>query len=1022
MNEAPRTFSFRQLEQWVGPLAFRPGAACFQRGGVTPPDISHPRPGAVRISGFVQDEALERFQVQLEWDGNSFRARCDCEVGTRCLHVGALGLAFLDGPKPASPARPEPGASPPSLAGGLQPGQEVLLYGLQAAPPPRKLQHLYRRPQCLWLSLDVARLDEALEPGRARPLGLWSMPPQPFREADREILARLLPFHRRHGRDFSAPHARGIPLLEEDVDPVLRLLEGYPHVYGAARSPLTIVTERSVVFRRLSTWTQDEGVWELDGVALPLSASRLVGDSPAWVQLDATLFPVRDAGQDEAPEGDAPDLEDPALQRVVHPEVAPVPRLTLQEDGETLVVRLSFLYGDALPVLPADPRPIVAGRHEGVWGFWHRLADAERACLRRVAATSLDPRGDGEWVASGPGALDFLLDDLPSLISEGWQAFGEERLSRLRVDRRRSQVSVRVVSGVDWFDLETVVTLEGQALDGQLLLAAMRSGSRFVRLDTGGHVRLPEAWIARQQDWLGAVGRPEAVAGGVQQRLERHQALALQDLFETVDRVETDAAWQELVERLLEPQEVPEQVVPPGFVGELRPYQQRGFEMLCFWRDQGFNGILADDMGLGKSIQAITLILRERAAGAPGPTLLVAPTSVVYNWEREFARFAPDLRIRVHHGSDRHLDRQVADEVDVIVTSYALLRRDQDKLGRIPFHLAILDEAQNIKNARSLGAQAARGLRARHRLCLTGTPIENNLLELWSLFHFLMPGYLGTERSFRDRFMKLTEVDALGPLRRLTRPFILRRLKADVAQDLPPRTDMVRYCEFEPDQRAFYDGLLAGVRREVLGAVESKGFARARFNVLEGLLRLRQACCDPALVRPGEERLSSAKVEEALELIRELHSEGHRVLVFSQFVKVLKILGTALEAEDIAYSYLDGHTRDRIERVQAFNEGNTPVFLISLKAGGTGLNLTGADHVILFDPWWNPAVEEQAIDRAHRIGQTRHVFSTKLIARGTIEEKVLALQERKRLLAKDILSVEALGPTLSREDLEFLFS
>ena len=364
VHEAPRTFSFRQLEQWVGPMAFRPGTACFQRGGVTSPAVTHPRPGYVQISGLVEDEALERYQVQLEWDGRSFHSRCDCEAVTRCLHVGALGLAFLDGPRmraeqastgvaPAGEVRIEAPGVPPT--GGFLPGQEVLLYGLQAAPPPRKLQSLYQRPICLWLSLDVAKLDDALDPGRARPLGLWSMPAQPFREADRDILARLLPFHRKYGRDFSAPHARGIPLLETDVDPILRLLEGYAHVYGAARSPITIVTDRAVTFRRLSAWTEDEGAWELDGVVLPLSASRLVGgDSPAWVQIDATLFPVVESGAQEGGTRDDEPFDTNLVQKVVHPEIEPVARLTLQEDGDALVARLSFLYGDALPVVPGD--------------------------------------------------------------------------------------------------------------------------------------------------------------------------------------------------------------------------------------------------------------------------------------------------------------------------------------------------------------------------------------------------------------------------------------------------------------------------------------------------------------------------------------------------------------------------------------------------------------------------------------------------------------------------------------------
>ena len=447
---------------------------------------------------------------------------------------------------------------------------------------------------------------------------------------------------------------------------------------------------------------------------------------------------------------------------------------------------------------------------------------------------------------------------------------------------------------------------------------------------------------------------------------------------------------------------------------------------MSFLRDHGLHGILADDMGLGKTIQAIALLLSEKEAGHHGPSLLVAPTSVVYNWEQEIAKFGPELKVLVLHGSDRHARFDEIPDADVVVTSYGLLQRDKALLLEQPFHYVILDEAQKIKNPRSQAAKLACKLRSRHRLCLTGTPIENNLLEFWSLFHFLMPGLLGTEKFFRATFFKVdpTEAEASRErLRRLTRPFILRRLKQDVATDLPPRSEIVSYCEMGPEQRKLYEDTLAAVRGTIFAEVQARGLRRAHFHVLEGLLRLRQVACDPRLVMRDEAAASppAAKVELFMEMLKEMIDNGHRVLVFSQFVKMLHILRDRLGEEGIAHSYLDGQTKDRLERVQRFNADDTPVFLISLKAGGTGLNLTGADYVIHFDPWWNPAVEDQATDRAHRIGQTRHVFSYKLIAKDTVEEKVLSLQAQKRQMVRDVLGgSESSMADLTMEDLEFL--
>ncbi len=434
-------------------------------------------------------------------------------------------------------------------------------------------------------------------------------------------------------------------------------------------------------------------------------------------------------------------------------------------------------------------------------------------------------------------------------------------------------------------------------------------------------------------------------------------------------------------------------------------------------------------MGLGKTLQTLALLLAEKEAGrADRPSLVVVPTSLVFNWVDEARRFAPGLRLLALVGPDRgHRFAELGDH-DVVLTTYALLRQDGERLAAHRFHYLVLDEAQNIKNPASLTARAAKALSARHRLALTGTPLENNLTELWSIFDFLMPGFLGSHEAFVQRYARPVEAhgdqDALARLRRRVNPFILRRVKRDVAAELPPKTETVLTCELTPAQRRLYRQVLEASRARVFAEVEQKGIARSHIAILDALLKLRQVCCHPQLLRiPGNRVQASAKLELFRELISEVVAGGHRALVFSQFVGMLSILRRELERLGIAYEYLDGRTRDREARVKRFQEReDIPVFLISLKAGGAGLNLTAASYVIHFDPWWNPAVEAQATDRAYRIGQEREVFSYKLITRGTVEEKIQELQRRKQALADGLLSVDAaLGKHLTREDLEELF-
>ena len=460
----------------------------------------------------------------------------------------------------------------------------------------------------------------------------------------------------------------------------------------------------------------------------------------------------------------------------------------------------------------------------------------------------------------------------------------------------------------------------------------------------------------------------------------------------------------------------------------LRPYQKEGVGWLGFLRQHGFGGILADEMGLGKTVQVLAHLrsVKQTTSGRGAPSLVVCPSSLVFNWEAEARKFTPELRVLALHGADRRGLFPKIPSSDLVVTSYALLRRDAENYRGLEFDTLALDEAQHIKNRQTQNAQAVKAVRASHRLVLTGTPVENSVLDLWSLFDFLMPGYLGAADDFRERYeipiMRERSAAVQARLARRLRPFVLRRLKREVATDLPEKIEQVSFCELNPEQRAVYQQVLEAGRREVLDAVNAQGLAGSRMVVLTALLRLRQICCDLRLLKSVAAESVSGKVELFKELLEEILDGGHRALIFSQFTSMLSLLREELSSQKIGFCYLDGSTTDRARVVDQFQrDANVPVFLISLKAGGVGLNLTGADTVIHFDPWWNPAVEAQATDRAHRLGQKKVVTSYKLIARGTVEEKILNLQTRKRALTQGLLGgEESLAEALNWEDIREL--
>jgi superfamily II DNA or RNA helicase len=648
---------------------------------------------------------------------------------------------------------------------------------------------------------------------------------------------------------------------------------------------------------------------------------------------------------------------------------------------------------------------------------------------------------DSEW-------MGFILSHAPKLEAEGWRIEVDPSFAFRLAQPEDWYADAQPGRGMDWFDAEIGVQLDGQKVNllPILLQHFARNQDLFgpailAQLDDKAHVlvplpdgrRLPFP-VPRLKLMLGVLMdlfEPKALDENGRLRLTKLRAAELSGATGAASfRWLGGDALRQLNEKLRDFRSISAVAPPQGLRASLRGYQQEGLNWLQFLREYGLAGILADDMGLGKTVQALAHLLEEKNSGrADRPSLVLAPTSLMTNWRQETERFAPALKLLVLHGQDRKQYFDKLKEYDLVITSYPLLPRDEAILVNELFHLIILDEAQYIKNPKTKYAQIVCQLRARHHLCLTGTPMENHLGELWSQFNFLLPGFLGGEVQFRRLFR--TPIEKGGDtsrreiLARRIGPFVLRRRKEDVAAELPPKTEIRQNVELAGAQRDLYETIRLAMHARVQAEVQSKGMSRAHIIILDALLKLRQVCCDPRLVKLEAARhvTESAKLELLMDLVPEMLAEGRKILLFSQFTSMLALIQEQLAADSIPHVILTGQTTDRATPIQAFQTGQVPLFLISLKAGGTGLNLTAADTVIHYDPWWNPAVETQATDRAHRIGQTKSVFVYKLITVGTVEEKILALQDRKRGLVEALLDEHRKEtPQWTAEDLQVLFA
>jgi len=699
---------------------------------------------------------------------------------------------------------------------------------------------------------------------------------------------------------------------------------------------------------------------------------------------------------------------------------APKKKIFLEEEDSSLVIHLKFGYGDFDVPYSSTERASVLIKDKKILRIVRDKAFEESA-LNEIKSLYVKQSEEGIFYPRN-NPIDFLLNALPTLTASGFEILGSADLSKFKVNASKPKISFVVSSGVDWFDLEAKVDFDGIGVALSELLASVRHKKQYIKLSDGSVGVLPTEWLNRLKQ---TISFGETIDGKI--RFSKIQASALDALLRTADESVKDDEFTKHVKKLRSFETIKKESVSKTFHGALREYQKAGFDWLHFLKEYSFGGILADDMGLGKTIQVLALLDKIKSVKKSDPHLIIAPTSVVFNWMNESARFTPSLKILNHTGNERIKENHLHFEnFDAVLTSYAILLRDFELFLARQFNYVVLDESQKIKNPTSKTGKLVRELKAQHRLCLTGTPLENNLNELWSQMAFVNPGLFGSLNKFQEAFVKPVQKendkDSAEFLKRTIYPFLLRRTKEVVARELPAKTEIIHYCEMEPGQEEIYKVWKNSIREELLKEIAKKGIQKSSFKVIEGLLRLRQICNHPVLVKKNYSK-GSGKLEEFKEMTEKVVGEGHKVLVFSQFVQMLDIIKMYLDAEKVKYEYLTGSTKNREECVNNFqNENDVKIFLISLKAGGFGLNLTAADYVFHYDPWWNPAVEKQATDRTHRIGQDKNVFVYKFITKNSVEEKILQLQDKKRKLVENIITSEAgVLKNLTREDIEVLF-
>lgn len=995
----------------------------------------------MRFEATVTDAQGEH-RVSIEWATGTgplaLRPVCSCGATGVCPHVVAALEAIR-----AQTEREE-----------AQPAHEADLGWL---PSPR-VESRKQRARCIWpvfsrssdgrtfaaqLVLDSPRLRAAVRDAPSIAAMMDSTPVDDWDEDDRDLMRDEIVQEAFAGRNV--PHALARALFRLARHPRLRF-DSDP---AAGRHPADLdqflIDLRGVDLRATRRGSDLVPVFQTaDGASIVADGVMFLDGPPGWLATQRAVY-LLDGSFDAKKVLEAARNSNgvTAKSQPLSPQtIVRVAPFLLEEDRNALGI------GDAVdPAVELNVRwtqgaataeVIFADRATGARAPYGPLGavapyegrfirfnvDQAAAIRARLLEAGFVPRADGFALRGAERAATFARDVLPT-----WTDFTchlDSSLLDVATGNSRLDVGVSAARGprdTDWFELSVDVFVDdGDPLNASELAALLSSNERFAEI----RGKLVDVGKIRDRD---------ALLSDLTHRKRSGFAalLALRDeLHENFSTVTLPPEVEALRARLRDFQGIAHVEPPPLHDGALRAYQERGLDFLSYLADFGFGGILADDMGTGKTIAVLSYLLRRKHLEGPAPSLVIAPTSVTHTWQNEIARFTPELKtLRLHSGNERVARYEEVPGADVVITSYALARLDAERLSQYRFRTLILDEAQNAKNPSSQIARVVRALHADHRLALTGTPVENSLRDLWAICAFIEPGLLGTEQSFHRRFevpIAAGDERAAETLRSRLEPFVLRRTKEDVAPELPDRTEVTLECDLSPLQKRLYRGVAEAARREVFAAIDELGIEKATIHVLAALTRLRQICSHPGLLfeEHRNEPEASAKFDAFLETVDEVLSGGHRVLVFSAFASMLRIMREELERRGIVYGYLDGSTkdRDRLTEVERFMQPDgPPLFLCSLKAGGVGLTLTAADYVILFDPWWNPAVERQAIDRTHRIGQRRAVTAYRLITTGTVEEKIRALAEQKASLSRSIIRADgALAKSLTRGDLESLLA
>lgn len=766
----------------------------------------------------------------------------------------------------------------------------------------------------------------------------------------------------------------------------------------------------------LYTWERTEDAIQADRF---LQQGNLQITRDAWPRiLQETILPLSRAYSVEF---------DKSLMREVKGGVPEI-KLQLMERGDHLLFQPVFGY-HGHDTTPSDRDTLVFPEGDKILVI-RRNRDAEDTFIRKLEGLHsqfVRQPETGALVLRGPEVLRnnwfFLFVD--AMKDMKVPVFGFDSLRHFRFNTARPNTHIHVSSGVDWFDARIELEFGNQRVGIDEIKRALGMKQTFVALNDGTLGILPDEWLKRYS-LLFKVGEGR----NDKLRLSNYHMSVIDELYENRNEEEISFTLDEKFEKLRAYKNIPELPVPDSLEPILRPYQISGFHWLGYLQEVGWGGILADDMGLGKTVQALTMLSHYRAQTGTLKAIVVCPTTLIYNWQNEIMKFTPELSFHIHHGNARQRDPRIFEEKNITITTYGTLRSDIQLFVQAGFDYIVLDESQAIKNPNSKVARAAGLLKGKNRVCMSGTPLQNNTFDIYAQMNFLNPGLLGSVEYFRNEFA--TPIDKFGEtehkehLRRLLYPFILRRTKEQVARDLPPKTETVLFCEMEEEQRAIYEAYRNTFRDKIMGAIDQQGIDKAQLTILQGLMKLRQICDSPAILNETEKFPNhSVKLEELTREITE-NIGGHKTLVFSQFLGMLGLIRDRLTEQGIVFEYFDGSTapQERERAIQNFQHNDQcRVFLISLKAGGVGLNLTAADYVYIVDPWWNPAVEQQAIDRTHRIGQTKNIFAYRMICVDTIEDKILQLQDKKRALAKDIISDETgFVKSLTRSDVEYLFS